>query len=100
MASAFILISALMMPFHAVSHASYFTLRSGGSTFITFLFDSAYTWLLLIPFTKALVHWTGLPIVPLFLLSQATNLIKFLAGILLVRSGIWQKNIVATQSLA
>lgn len=42
-----------------------------------------------------LVHWTGLPIVPLYLLSQATNLVKFAAGLILVRSGVWQKNIVS-----
>lgn len=100
MAGIFIIISAVLMPIHAVTHGSYFTLRSGGSTIITFLFDSAFTWLLLLPLTQALVHWTALPIVPLYLVTQSANLVKFAAGILLVRAGVWQKNIVAHPTAA
>lgn len=99
MAGTFILISALMMPVYAIAHASYFTLRSGGSTVVTFLYDSLFTWGLLIPLTWALVHWTQMPIVPLYLLTQSTNFVKFFVGILLVRSGVWQKNIVAPGAL-
>ena len=95
MAAAFILISAVLLPIHAVTHCSYFTLRSGGSTAMTFLFDSGFTWLLLIPVTQALVHWTAMPIISLFLVSQSMNFLKFIAGILLVYSGVWQKNIVS-----
>jgi len=99
MASWFILISALLMPFHSISHASFFTLRSGGSSLITFLFDSVFTWGLLIPVTLMLVHWTGLPIFTLYLLTQATNIVKAVAGVLLVRGGAWQRNIVAPTAL-
>lgn len=95
MAGVLILIQAFLMPFHAVSHASYFTLRAGGSSLMTFLFDSAYTWLLLIPLALALVHWTQMPIIPLYILTQGTNVLKSLVGVLLVKSGVWQKNIVS-----
>ncbi|NLM85116.1 MAG: MATE family efflux transporter [Clostridiales bacterium] len=100
MAAFFILVSAIMMPIHAVTHSSYFTLRSGGSSLITFLFDSAFTWLLLIPVTQALVHWTSLPIKPLYALTQGTNLVKFIVGVLLVKSGVWQRNIVEDAAAA
>ncbi len=96
LAAGFILISAVLLPFNAISHSSYFALRSGGSSLITFLFDSAFTWLLLIPFTRALVLLTDLPVMPLMMLSQGTNLIKAAAGLLLVRSGLWIKNIVSS----
>ena len=96
MAAIFILISAALMPFHATAHSAYFTLRSGGSTFITFLFDSAFTWVILIPFTRALAFMTDMPIVSLYLLSQATVIIKTVIGLLLVYSGRWQRNIVKT----
>ncbi len=95
MAGILILISAILMPFHAISHASYFTLRSGGSSLMTFVFDSAYTWLLLIPLTLVLVHFTQLPIIPVYLITQGTNIIKSISGVLLVKSGVWQKNIVS-----
>lgn len=94
LAAGFILISALYMPINAVTNSCYFTLRSGGSTLITFLFDSAFTWLFMIPVTLFLVHKTQLPILPLYLISQGSNLVKCAIGLLLVRSGRWQKNIV------
>ncbi|NLX83611.1 MAG: MATE family efflux transporter [Clostridiales bacterium] len=96
LAAAFILITAGLMPFHSLAHSAYFTLRSGGSTFITFLFDSAFTWIFLIPFTRALATMTQLPIVSLFLLSQASVILKCVIGLILVYSGRWQKNIVQT----
>ena len=38
----FICICAVLTPFDALNNAAYFTLRSGGKTFITFLFDSVF----------------------------------------------------------
>jgi len=48
------------MPFCAFSHASYFTLRSGGKTVVTFLFDSVFTWVIVVPAAYLLAHFTGL----------------------------------------
>jgi Na+-driven multidrug efflux pump len=42
MASSFMRIVACCMPIGAYANAAYFTLRSGGKTFITILFDSCY----------------------------------------------------------
>ena len=42
LAKYFIMIMAIFMPQNAFLHASYFTLRSGGKTIITFLFDSVF----------------------------------------------------------
>ena len=98
MAAMFILISAGLMPFHALAHSAYFTLRSGGSTLITFIFDSVFTWAILIPLTRALALMTDMPIVPLFLLSQGTVIIKAAIGLVLVYSGRWQRNIVKTEA--
>ena len=94
MASRFILTSALLMPLHASAHISFHTLRAGGSTTVTFIFDSGYSWLIMIPFTMALVHLTDLPILVLYPLSQATAIIKSLMGILFVARSKWAKNIV------
>ena len=44
MARDFIWVSAFMMPVNAFVNASYFTLRSGGKTVITFFFDCGYVW--------------------------------------------------------
>ena len=63
LATSFIAVSAIIMPFCSFSHASYFTLRSGGKTLVTFLFDSVFTWVVVVPTAFVLAHYTGLGIV-------------------------------------
>ena len=94
LARIFIVISALVMPLCAFSHCAYFTLRSGGKTGITFLFDSVYTWILVIPFAYLLANHTSLPITTIFFLVQFTELIKVIIGYFMVKSGVWVQNIV------
>jgi putative MATE family efflux protein len=95
LASVFILTSACFMPVHAITHCTYFTLRSGGSTLITFLFDSAFTWLITIPFALLLVHKSSLPMMTLFPVCQSIDLVKCAIGIYLVGKGMWVRNIVS-----
>ncbi len=94
LAETFIVISALAMPLCAFCHCSYFTLRSGGKTIVTFLFDSVYTWVLVIPFAFVLSRYTTLTIVTVFFLVQFTELIKVILGFFMVKSGVWLQNIV------
>lgn len=94
LARAFITISALVMPLCSFSHATYFTLRSGGKTIITFLFDSVYTWVIVIPFAWVLANHTLLPVTTVFFLVQFTEIIKVTVGFFMVKSGIWIQNIV------
>ena len=89
LATSFIAVSALVMPFCAFSHASYFTLRSGGKTVVTFLFDSAFTWVIIVPLAFVLAHFTGLGIVSVYFFVQATELIKVVIGYCMVRSNVW-----------
>lgn len=94
LARTFILVSALVMPLCSFSHCSYFTLRSGGKTGITFLFDSVYTWVIVIPFAYVLAHYTMWPVQMVFFLVQFTEIIKVVIGFFMIRSGIWVQNIV------
>ncbi len=94
LARTFIIISALIMPVCAFCHCSYFTLRSGGRTFITFLFDSVYTWVIVIPVATILAKHTTLGIALVFLLVQSLEIIKAIIGFFMVKSGIWLQNIV------
>ena len=89
LATKFIAVSALIMPFCSFSHASYFTLRSGGKTMVTFLFDSVFTWVVVVPVAFLLAHGTGLGIVSVYFLVQATELIKVVIGYCMVRSNVW-----------
>lgn len=89
LATKFIAVSAIIMPFCSFSHASYFTLRSGGKTMITFLFDSVFTWIIIVPIAFLLAHFTGLGIVSVYFLVQATELIKVVIGYFMIRSNVW-----------
>ena len=93
LATSFIMISACCMPMYAFENATYFTLRSGGKTFITFLFDSCFVWVFSIPLAYVLVHYTDMSITVLFLCCQMIELIKCLIGYALVKKGIWINNI-------
>lgn len=95
MATVFILIVALMMPVHAFNHAAYFTLRSGGKTFITMLFDSCFIWVVSVPCAFILARFTDLPIIPIYFACEAIELIKSVLGFFFVRSDAWMQNIVA-----
>ncbi len=94
LARTFIVISAVVMPVCAYCHCSYFALRSGGKTVITFLFDSVYTWLIVIPVATVLAKYTMLPIALVFFLVQSMEFVKAVIGYFMVRSGIWVQNIV------
>lgn len=95
LASRFILASACLMPINALTHCCYFTLRAGGSTIVTFLFDCVFSWTISIPFAYFLVHWTGLDIMVLVPLSQSIEVLKCGVGLFLVKRGVWIRNIVA-----
>lgn len=94
LARSFILITAAIMPICAYCHCSYFTLRSGGKTVITFLFDSVYTWIIVIPIATILAKYTALDIVYVFFFVQSLEFVKAIIGFFMVRSGIWLQNIV------
>ncbi len=90
-------ITALAMPFDAVAHSSYFTLRSGGKIMITFLFDSGCMWAVNFVLAFVLSEYTALPFTAIFAVVQAVAIIKSVLGIILVRKGFWVKNIVAKE---
>ena len=94
LAGGMILISAAIMPFHAFTHATYFPLRSGGKTFVTFLFDSVFVWAVNVPIAFVLSRFTGLPILPLFAVCQSIEILKSFMGYFFVRSDVWMQNIV------
>lgn len=88
-------VAAGCMPLAAFMHASYFTLRSGGKTIVTFLFDSVFLWCVSIPVAYVLSRFTDLPMVPLYLSCQLLDVIKCVIGFVLVKKGVWLQNIVS-----
>ena len=97
LASRLLVVSAIMMPLNAFVNSSYFTLRSGGKTIITFVFDSGFVWALCVPLAFILSRFTSLPVVPMFILVEGLNLIKAIIGFYLVRSRKWVNNLVVNK---
>ncbi len=97
LASMLILISACISPFAAFANATYFTLRCGGKTLITILFDSVYACLIVGTTAYCLSRFTVLPIVPLYAICQGMEAIKCIVGFILVKSGIWVNNMVGEE---
>ena len=94
LATSFLFICAVSMPFNAFTHGCYFTLRSGGQTKITMAFDSCFVWVICIPLAYCLANVTSIPIIPMFIICTATELIKCVIGYFFVKSDRWVKNIV------
>lgn len=79
---------------YAFCHSAYFVLRSGGRTWITFLFDSAYLWVLKVPATRLLISDAALPVAAVFALCEAIDILKGVIGYVLIKKGVWMRNIV------
>ena len=90
-----ICINAAIMPFNSYTNATYFTLRSGGQTVVTFIFDSCFVWLFCVPLAFCLSRFTGIGIIPLFAICQATDFIKCALGAYMLKQGMWIQNITA-----
>ena len=95
LAKYFIMIMAIFMPQNAFLHAAYFTLRSGGKTIITFLFDSVFVWCVSVPIAYCLSRFTGLHVLAVFTMVQIGDILKCIVGFVLVKKGVWLQNIVS-----
>ena len=93
LATAFLCILAAIMPFNTYTTATYFTLRSGGQTIVTFLFDSCFVWAILVPTAYCLSRFTGISIIPLFAICQGIDLIKCALATYMLRQGKWIQNL-------
>lgn len=88
-----IVISSAAMPLQAYIFPVYFILRAGGKTGLTFAFDCGSVWLLSIPIAFLCSRFTSLPILVIFSLCQATDIIKTVIGHFLIKKGSWIQNL-------
>lgn len=87
-------ILALCLPISCFTHVAFFTIRAGGKTIVTFLYDSLNLWVINIPLAFCLTRYTDMPIVPIYFICQMAEIVKLIAGYILVKKGIWLNNIV------
>lgn len=93
LATRLILISAVLMPVQAYSFPVYFTLRAGGKTIMTFLFDCGSIWFLYLPAAFCLSRWTDLSILVIFAVCNCMDMVKAIVGTILIKRGTWIQNL-------
>ena len=93
LATVLICVNAIMMPFNSYTNATYFTLRSGGQTLVTFLFDSCFVCGVCVPVAFCLSRFTDISIIPLFLICQSLELLKCAIGAFMLKKGKWIQNL-------
>jgi putative MATE family efflux protein len=99
LATFFLRTVSLFTPAHALANACYFTLRSGGKTFVTFLFDSFYVCVLVLPLANILSHWTSVNIYWIYIICQLTEVGKCMVGLFMLKKGVWIQNIVKGETV-
>lgn len=97
LATYYILISAMAMPMWSFTNAVYFTLRSGGKTLLTFIFDMGLTWSVMIPVAWFLCYKTDMDIHWVIVLIMFSEIIKVIIGFFMVRSNLWLNDLVGDE---
>lgn len=99
LASELLKIQAVFFPVVAVYNCTYFTLRSGGKTIITLLFDSGANCVISLPLAYILSRFTSFDLPTIYLLVQCADLLKVAVGLILVNRKVWVHNLVIPESV-
>jgi len=89
-----LIVTGCALPIHAFAHVTYFTIRSGGRTIITFFFDALYTWVVTVVLAFVLTRYTSWHIVQIYFCVQFVDILKVVIGLLMLRSDFWARNVV------
>ena len=89
-----ILICGVFLPFVGYVHSIYFSMRSGGKTWITFFFDGGYSWLFIIPIAALLCYVFDATILTVYIFCRGiAYLVKCVLGYFILRRGTWIHNL-------
>ena len=86
-------LDATFLTARGLYNSCYFTLRSGGKTMLTFLFDSVSLWVLNLSTAFILALFTGIPLIGMYAVVQIVDALKTGVGLYLVKKGIWINNL-------
>ena len=97
-AATYIFIFSCFMPVNAFVNCAYFTLRAGGKTFITMLFDSVYEIALSVPVALILVTFTNLSAPLIYAVVWGLVFIKGVIGFILINRKLWINDLTKMKS--
>lgn len=87
-------VAAVLMPVQSFLHSCYFTIRSGGKTLITFVYDCGFVLLVNFPIALIIAKCTSLPILPMYAIVNGVDVVKASLGFILLKKKIWLNQIV------
>ena len=90
-----LMIAALSLPLHSITHACYFTLRTGGRTVLTFFFDCGFIWIFSVPVSTILCQYTDWSMFAIYFCMQFADVVKILFAWPFMRGGSWARNIIS-----
>lgn len=94
MTSRMLVVAGCVLWLNSFTHAAYFTIRSGGRTIITMLFDSVFTWVIALPLAYVLCYLTSLDIVLIYFCLQLCDTLKICIALPLLIKGTWARNVI------
>ncbi|MCR5618352.1 MAG: MATE family efflux transporter [Clostridiales bacterium] len=92
-----ILVHSCFIPFYGICNSAYFAIRSGGKTWLTFIFDSGIQWVLFVPIAYLLSHLTDLNVILLFACANCSDILKTLIALVFLKKIRWAQNIVESK---
>ena len=95
LATGLILIASADVVMQSYIYPVYFTLRAGGRTILTFLFDCMSIWLLSLPTAFLLSHYTDLHVLVIYGICIGLDFVKCVIGFFMLRSDCWIRNLTA-----
>lgn len=87
-----IVVASCALPIQSICNSCYFTIRAGGKTFVTFLFDSVFVWVISVPVAYCLSRFTNIDVVVMYIIICALDIIKSVIGLIMMKTGIWCNN--------
>ena len=94
LATKLIIVFALFAPVQSFINVAYYVVRSGGKTFVTFLFDAGFVWAVTLPVAYIVSHFTGWGMVWCYFIVNFADILKAVIGYILIQKKIWVVNMV------
>ena len=94
LATYMMIVSGIYMPLYAFNNSSYFSIRSGGSVGITFVMDSGFMWMVMLPVSFIFSRFTDVDIHGLFAICQGAEAMKSTISFYMLKKGTWTKRLV------
>lgn len=88
-AVSFLRIMSLFFAIYVLNTTHYCVLRAGGDMTSTMVLESGHMWLVNLTAVGFATHYTDLPIIPLYIIGQCTDLIKLAIAHYLVKREKW-----------